>query len=205
MGTYLAPLLWMLIFYLPAVVLVCWLVLAKRRRLAQARLPFTNKPLRLAGESTRTKADELWASTSEGMLLIIAGLPIIGFVIALIPTPNRFVTCVTGFLGACLIAFFVGRRLLRDLSASWDYRLGALGEQVVGRELDRLIARECQVFHDVPLDAWNIDHVVVSPVGVFAVETKTWRKPPKGGDVESEVVFDGVALTRPGGSPDRAL
>lgn len=135
--------------------------------------------------------------------MILGGCPILGFVCALAPSPNRTVTCVIGFIGACTVAFIVGRRLKRDLSDSWNYRLGALGEQVVGRELDKLIARDCQVFHDVPFEGWNIDHIVVSPVGVFAVETKTWRKPPKGGDLEAEVILDGNALVRPGKLPDR--
>ncbi len=41
------------------------------------------------------------------------------------------------------------------------------------------------VFHDLPGHAgsntkpgrqWNIDHVVVGPTGIYAIETKTWRK-----------------------------
>ena len=40
-----------------------------------------------------------------------------------------------------------------------------------------------EVFHDLPGQPlakpkrrWNIDHVIVGPAGVFAIETKTWRK-----------------------------
>lgn len=60
---------------------------------------------------------------------------------------------------------------------------GAAGEEIVARELARLPAGY-HVFHS--LDAgggllmWrggDIDHVVVGPTGVFAVETKNWRGP----------------------------
>jgi hypothetical protein len=84
-----------------------------------------------------------------------------------------------------------------------DYRIGSLGEQVVGRELDQLMAQGYRVFHDVEFSGWNIDHVVVGPRGVFAVETKTRRKPTQKSGLDSKVVFDGEALTYPGKSPER--
>ncbi len=55
-----------------------------------------------------------------------------------------------------------------------------------------------QVFHDVQFGNWNIDHVVVGPKGVFAVETKTWRKPGVDSRLAAKVVFDGEALSVPG-------
>ena len=36
------------------------------------------------------------------------------------------------------------------------------------------------IVHDVIADGFNIDHVVVSEKGVFAIETKTFSKPAKG-------------------------
>jgi hypothetical protein len=84
-----------------------------------------------------------------------------------------------------------------------DYRIGSLGEQVVGRELDQLMAQGYRVFHDVEFKSWNIDHVVVGPKGVFAVETKTRRKPSKRSGLEAKVVFDGETLTYPGKTRER--
>ena len=64
---------------------------------------------------------------------------------------------------------------LLEMRAQW--RLNLSGEKAMGEELNRLMAEGCQVFHDFPLEKKaNIDHIVVAPSGVFAIETKTWRK-----------------------------
>lgn len=74
-------------------------------------------------------------------------------------------------------------------------RLGMQGEQVVGQILNELLREGCLVFHDFPQEGWNIDHVIVSPTGVYAVETKTRRK-LRGEDEKwgYKVRFDGKAL-----------
>ncbi|MCF1457093.1 MAG: NERD domain-containing protein [Shewanella sp.] len=55
---------------------------------------------------------------------------------------------------------------------------GKLGEGLVGRQLEGL-GDEYQVFHDItlPFDegTTQIDHVVVSPYGIFVVETKNYK------------------------------
>jgi Nuclease-related domain len=57
-----------------------------------------------------------------------------------------------------------------------------------------MIGQGYQVFHDIPFTDWNIDHVAVGPRGVFAIETKTRRKPPLKKDQKHEVIFDGERL-----------
>jgi hypothetical protein len=54
---------------------------------------------------------------------------------------------------------------------------GWTAEQVTGQQLNRLIAQGCHVLHDLPAEAGNIDHIVIGPRGVYAVETKSFRKP----------------------------
>jgi hypothetical protein len=56
-------------------------------------------------------------------------------------------------------------------------RQGRDGEIAVGQFLERLREEGAQVFHDVPGPGFNVDHVVISEQGIFAVETKTWSKP----------------------------
>jgi hypothetical protein len=56
-------------------------------------------------------------------------------------------------------------------------RLGRDSERSVGQFLERLREDGGQVFHDVPADEFNLDHVVISTHGIFAIETKTWTKP----------------------------
>jgi len=33
------------------------------------------------------------------------------------------------------------------------------------------------VYRDEPGDDFNVDHVLICPQGIYAIETKTWRKP----------------------------
>ena len=69
---------------------------------------------------------------------------------------------------------------------------------MVGEELNQLMASGFRVFHDLPFDGFNIDHVLVGPPGVFAVETKTRRKPADIKGLERAQVFsDGERLRFP--------
>jgi hypothetical protein len=67
-----------------------------------------------------------------------------------------------------------------------------------GEELNQLMLRGCRVFHDFPAERFNIDHVVVEPRGVFAVETKGRAKPVRGrGREDATVTYDGNLLLFP--------
>lgn len=199
MNALLGTLGWVLLFYLPPAVLLLWLFWFKRDHEARARAPFTEQPLRVAGQSARDRADQLVESAFEDLLALLIGCPLTGLAFALVPALRRPGSGVVALGVAAAAAFVVGYRVRRRLRESWNYRLGATGEQVVGRELDRLMAQGYQVFHDMPFEGWNIDHVVVGPRGVFAIETKTWRKPPKAGDLKAEIVLDGDTLILPNG------
>jgi len=54
-------------------------------------------------------------------------------------------------------------------------------ELSVGQELNQLMRQGAVVFHDLPADGFNIDHVLISALGVFAIETKEYTKPKPGG------------------------
>lgn len=58
------------------------------------------------------------------------------------------------------------------IDATWGD--GARGEFVVGEELDKLHKEGFHVFHDWYSGRGNVDHFVVGPQGVFAIETKSW-------------------------------
>jgi len=62
------------------------------------------------------------------------------------------------------------------------------------------------VFHDLPGEKFNIDHVVIAPQGVFAVETKGYAKPNRGGGTaDAKVVFDGRSLAFPEWSSSKPI
>jgi hypothetical protein len=78
-------------------------------------------------------------------------------------------------------------------------RQGRDGERVVGQFLDGLREAGARIFHDIPGEGFNLDHVVISQRGIYVVETKTMTKPIP----DSRVVYDGEQVTVAGHRPDR--
>ena len=58
--------------------------------------------------------------------------------------------------------------------------LGRNGERIVAEIFNNLRGQGFVVFHDLVAENFNIDHVILTPHGIFTVETKTFSKPPKG-------------------------
>jgi len=80
-------------------------------------------------------------------------------------------------------------------------KLGLKGEKYVGQYLQaNLLPRGYHVIHDICIDDFNVDHVVIGPGGVFAVEVKTRSKPQRG---DVRVTFVGERLLVNGQAPDR--
>ncbi len=87
-------------------------------------------------------------------------------------------------------------------------RLGYECELAVGQELDLLMLKGYRVFHDLQADNFNIDHVVVGPSGIYAVETKGRSKlaPGKDGDtVKYRVTYRSGKLHFPGYVDDASV
>jgi hypothetical protein len=85
-------------------------------------------------------------------------------------------------------------------------RLGLDAELAVGQELDQLMRKGAVVFHDLPADNFNIDHIVISTQGVFAIETKGYAKPNRSmGTADAKVEFDGRVLRFPTRATDKPL
>jgi len=108
-----------------------------------------------------------------------------------------------------IVVFIVGaalavRALLRSLNRRRDDLLGYLGERAVAEHVEPLKTDGYRIFHDVPCEGrktnFNIDHVVIGPTGVTAIEVKTRRK-KKGreGYEEHVVTYDGQRLVWPWG------
>lgn len=58
-----------------------------------------------------------------------------------------------------------------------NLRLGLEAEWFVSSELHDIEVAGYKVFHDIQCEKFNIDHLVIGPNGVFAIETKGRRKP----------------------------
>ena len=68
---------------------------------------------------------------------------------------------------------------------------GRDGEKAVGQYLELLRQQGAKVFHDIPGDGFNLDHVVIAPSGVYVIETKTYSKPDKG---QTRITYTGDTL-----------
>lgn len=76
-------------------------------------------------------------------------------------------------LGAFLLFMWWLYKKIDVVDARWG--VGAKAEREVGRELEKLHKDGFHVFHDwLPEKRGNVDHFVVGPQGVFAIETKGW-------------------------------
>ncbi len=85
-------------------------------------------------------------------------------------------------------------------------RLAYEGERAVGRELEQLIQEGFHVYHGFSAETFTIDHVVVGPKGVFAVETKTYAQPaPKDRLEDATVEYDGRMLYFPKGEDFKTI
>jgi hypothetical protein len=81
--------------------------------------------------------------------------------------------------------------LIRRIKRLQVLRLGYECELAVGQELDLLMLQGYRVFHDIPAEGFNIDHLVIGKNGVFAVETKgRSKRANKSGDSKAEYKID---------------
>jgi hypothetical protein len=177
------------------------LALIKRKKRGK-RNPLCKDILRGAGESLRVKVRELDDKIYDSLLLLyFSPITIIGFYFMMLYLQGRQFTYSGIFIYGITILFaltFFSVKLFKLLHKRNAYRLGLDAELAVGRELNRLMLDGFHVYHDFPEDKNNIDHIVIGPSGVFAVETKGKSKPDKGrGSTDAKVVYDGEKLIFP--------
>ena len=75
---------------------------------------------------------------------------------------------------------YTGYRLYRVRIQLRYLKQGRDGEKAVGQYLESLREMGAHVFHDVPARGFNVDHVIIAPQGIYAIETKTLSKPARG-------------------------
>ena len=146
------------------------------------------RPLRVAGQSTderlREQADQFWPYLIIATALLLLAITDWQRHWTHSP-PSPWVTTFLATAGmACCVWKFV---TLRD--RTHRLRQGRNGERVVAEQLERLRSQGFYVVHDLVADNFNLDHVLVGPSGVFAVETKALSR--RKGD---QIKYDGQNL-----------
>ena len=168
--------------FAPMVLLGVYLELQLRRRNKRSKEPFPEKRLRSAGESTSERSiDEFQEFIYTAMMITLTAFS--GFFSVWTLRDLNLYSVVVVLIAVTAATFWFGHKLVKRVRTASSYRLGAEGERVVGEQLMRdLLPKGFMVYHDLILDpnyesnAFNIDHVVVGPTGVFVIETKTRSK-----------------------------
>ncbi len=177
-------------------------VFRKFYRLKNLRLPFTQNLLRSPGQSLLGKVDFINQEITVYTAYLFFG-PISTYAIYvshLYFYKNVPSLLSLGFLGAFIGGLIVYSlyRLTGLLRQRRIVRLGYDGEVTVGQELNQLLRDGYCVYHDIPADKFNIDHIVVGKKGVFAIETKARSKPNSDQrQKDATVEYNGKALIFP--------
>jgi hypothetical protein len=167
---------------------------------ANERSPLKDKPLRLPGQSLDEERKKLIEDKVEPWLLMALSFVVLAGWEWCREVFHWASSAWVVTLAALGMVAFAAFRLARLRGRLRNLRQGAEGERAVGQFLDRLAERGYRVFHDVVGVGFNIDHVMVSPAGVLAIETKTWSK-PSGRD--ARVVCNGEDIKVGGMTPER--
>jgi hypothetical protein len=190
-----------LVYLLGPVLMLALLYLSKwRRKTTGRRPPFESLLLRSPGHSLLGEVqhisdgitDYLGIASTFPLLLYSAYLSAFGF--KWVGKGVALLFLLAG-IGAILFSIWKVSKLARERR---DKRIGYAGEMATGEELNRLMLDGYRVYHDFPTDRFNIDHILVGPSGVFAVETKARSKGSRGNRKdEAKVIYDGECLRFP--------
>jgi len=179
------------------------LVLRRRRARARRKTPLVDDLLRAPGHTLREQLDDVTIDL-QWDVFALAAIPLLTLAVFLaqghLRSDLRAVMHLAP-LTAIVVLAFIGlmvRKMWRAGERLDKLRAGLDAELAAGQELDQLMREGAVVFHDVPANDFNIDHVVVSREGVFAIETKGFTKPNGGrGKTNATVEFDGSILRFP--------
>ena len=166
-----------LIFLFPMAAMASIVLALRSLHDARVHSPF-NVPLHEPGQALRHRLDQAFSSLflngALGPIISLAPL-VYGMGRMLFVDKQDWVEwALYGLLSTLLVLTF-SLLLVRDYQRIRRLKLGLACELAVGQELERLVrpdAHPYYVFHDVPTDSFTIDHVVVTPHGVFVVETR---------------------------------
>jgi hypothetical protein len=145
-------------------------------------------PLRRPGESILDQIDRVAAECAAyGMAAVIIPLVLILTYLTYVHFSGAhqgrldvlYLTCLAmGFLFyGCIQTCRLGARKKR-------LRRAYAGLQTVAREVNRLMLCGYHVYHDFPSGRFFIDHIVVGPNGIFAIQSRTTPAIDSGPDAE---------------------
>jgi hypothetical protein len=192
----------LIIFFIPAIIAAGVLAALRKYKKRKYRRPFSKGLLRTPGESVHKEWMDVsdTASSHFALALFFPALMVAHYVISVhyFDVPDSVITrsAMVIIVGGVLVWLVVG--IITNMMKAEKLYLGYKAEVAVSQELNLLYAKGFHVFHDFPAENFNIDHVVVGPTGVFAVETKGRSRPVRvNRSGNHKVVFKGQSLEFP--------
>ena len=186
----------------PVSVAVIVFVLARRWREREGRRsPLSEKLYYGAGEQLRRRIadhDENIHDALMGVFLIGPSM-LAGWALVHVDWSNTHI--LRSILIPVVIAFlstlWLSRKIVKQAKERQSAREGLAGELMTAQQLVPLMGNGCMVFHDIPAKNFNLDHVVIGPYAVYAIETKSRKKPKEQGKDSARVSFNGERLQFP--------
>jgi hypothetical protein len=176
------------------------LVSRKKKEKHQAQMQAA--ALRGPGQSLLVRMDRVAQdirSCSVYLLIIPAAIVVIHLVLTyIVNVPESWPrVAVSAGIALAYLCYFLGRWMALEARRK-TYGRAYDGEVAVAEELNRLKADGYHVYHDFPADQFYIDHIVIGPIGVMAVETRTRTKAAsRNREVDPMVTYDGRMLHFP--------
>ncbi|KAA0010439.1 NERD domain-containing protein [Billgrantia pellis] len=201
-----------LIFLFPLGAMAVIVVALRNLHDARVSSPFNARQLREPGQALRDRLDRAFATLflngALGPIVTLAPL-VYGMGRMLFASQQNWLEwALYGALSTVLVLIYCFL-LIRDFQHIRRIKLGLACELAVGQELERLVHPEAHpyfVFHDVPSNTGIIDHVAVTPHGVFVVETRARTRPfAADGREINRVTVEPERLRFPGWSERRPL
>ena len=162
--------------------------------------PLKSKPLRNPGESLDEEINNVLLDDAlpycivSIFVIVLAGLEWWRWYSELPPAP--IIYSILAVLSVLVSTWKVRQAMARVKRL----KLGRDGEKIVSEFLERLREDGARIFHDIPGEGFNLDHVVVHRTSLYVIETKTLSKREHG---ENKLVYDGESILNRGIKPDR--
>jgi hypothetical protein len=179
-------------------------------RLKKRHSPLGDIVFRSPGQSLIKKIDDLTQDIGLNMALFIS-VPLVLYANHIShlyyyqEALNIWIVSLLGGIGTA-VTFNYLIKTLKLLKKRRFIRLEYENTLAVGQELNRLMLEGYHVYHEIPADRFNIDHLVIGHSGIFAVATSARPNFKFGNDLQAATVeYNGKMLIFPDGDDYRII
>jgi len=158
----------------------------------EKRSPFPHPSLPQPGESSKEAFFDLFFDSSSSTRPSRASLAVVAATEWILRWMHATLTPWFWTVFALGMGAFAAWQFFRIRPQLANLRQGIRGEREVGDFLEEMRELGYKVFHDIPGEGFNVDHALIGPGGIFAIETRRFQA--AGPDVK--VDYDGKRVFR---------